>query len=175
MALGGLPECRHGLPVHQETDAQVRFLARRPEPVGRAIGPPRLLTRLVEGEAESHHARTLAPARDDLLAIRALQIEVPEDAEFVGVQAHCLDSVTIDRLTERAGWMDYRAIDSGRGHLGECVIDRIGRDLAMLRAHLAVLPDVNLRIDYQHGFLLKLSAPAKVAGNGMTLQFRYER
>src|SRR6267143_3036768 len=54
--------------------------------------------------------------------------------------------------------MDHRAIDPGRGHLGQRIIDREGRDLAMLRAHLAVLPEVDLGIDDQHGVLLRGTA-----------------
>src|SRR4029453_3434090 len=57
-------------------------LARPPEPVERPVGPPGLLLRLVEGEPEPEHARPLAPARDDLLAIRAEQVEVAQDAEL---------------------------------------------------------------------------------------------
>src|SRR2546422_3106046 len=39
--------------------------------------------------------------------------------------------------------MDHGAIDPGRGHLGQRVVGRIGRDLTMVRAHLAVLPEVD--------------------------------
>src|SRR5881296_2028187 len=110
--------------------------------------------RLVEREPEPEHPRPIAPALDDLLAIGALEIEMPEDAELVGVPAHRLHGEHVDRLAQRAGRMDHRAIDPGRGHLGQRIIDRIGRDLAMLRAHLAVLPEVDLGIDDQHGVLL---------------------
>ena len=71
-----------------------------------------------------------------------------------GVKITASDGENVDRLAERAGRMDHGAIDPGRGHLGQRIIDRIGRDLAMVRAHLAVLPDVDLGIDDQHGFLL---------------------
>ena len=129
-------------------------LARLPEPVERAIGPPGLLMRLVEGEPKPEHARPVTPARDDLLAIRAFQLEMSEDAELVGMRTHRLDGEHVDRLAERAGRMDHRAIDAGRGHLGQRIVDRIRRDLAMVRAHLAVLPEVDLGIDDQHGVLL---------------------
>src|SRR5205085_3734450 len=137
----------------QEPDGQSPLLARPPEPVERAIGPPRLLLRLVEGKPKPEHAGPLAPMSNDLLAIRTLDIEVPEDAKFAGVLAYRLDSKNVDGLAERAGRMDHRAIDLGRGHLRERVIDRIGRNLAMVRAHLAVLPEVDLGIDDQHGVL----------------------
>jgi hypothetical protein len=150
MPLGDLLQRRHVSPG-QETDGQSRLLARRPEPVERAIGPPRLLVRLVEGEPEPEHARPLAPAGDDALALRALEVEVPEDAELGGVLAHRFDGEHVDGLAERAGRVDHRAIDAGRGHLGERVVDRVRGDLAMVRAHLAVLPEVDLGIDDQHG------------------------
>ncbi len=138
----------------EQAHDQPRLLRRLPEPVERAVGPPGFLVRLVEGEAETEHARALAPVGDDLLAIRALEIEMPEDAEFVRVLAHRLDGVSVDRFSKRAGRMDHGAIDPGRGHLGERIFNGIGRNLAMVRAHLAVAPDVDLRIDDQHHFSL---------------------
>src|SRR5688500_16640350 len=102
--------------------------------------------RLAERVPEAEHARTLAPAGDDLLAIRALKIEVSEDAEFVGMPPYRLDRVLVDRLTERARRMNHRAVHAGRRHLRERIFDRIRRDLAVVRAHFSVLPDVNLRI-----------------------------
>src|SRR5439155_19609268 len=113
---------------------------------------------LVEGEAKPEHARPLAPAGDDLFAVWALQIEMSEDAELVAMLAHRFDSEDVDGFAERAGRMDHRAIDPGRGHLGQRIVDRKGRDLAMLRAHLAVLPEVDLGIDDQHGVLLRGTA-----------------
>ncbi|NJS38444.1 MAG: hypothetical protein HC783_04815 [Rhodobacteraceae bacterium] len=56
----------------------------------------------------------------------------------------------LHRLAERAGRMDDRAIDAGRGHLGQRVVGRVGRNLAVVRAHLAVLPEMDLRIDDFH-------------------------
>src|SRR5712691_8278955 len=153
MPLGDLRQRRH-VPAGQEPDGQAGPLASPPEPVERAIGPPRLLTRLVEGEPKPEHALPLAPMRDDALAIRALEVEMPEDTELVGVPAHRLDGENVDGLAERARRMNHRAIDPSRGHLGQRIIDRIGRDLAMVRAHLAVLPEVDLGIDDQHGVLL---------------------
>src|SRR5262245_51905403 len=150
MALGDLRQRRH-LASGEQPDREPLALARLPEPVERAVGPPGLLLRLVEREAEPEHARPLAPARDDLLAIGALQIEMSEDAELVGMLANRLDGLHVDRLTERARRMDHRAVDTGRRHLGRRVVDRIRWDLAVVRAHLAVLPEVDLRIDDQHG------------------------
>src|SRR5438034_11660941 len=99
MSLGDLRQRRH-VATGEEPDGQSSLLACRPEPVERAVGPPRLLLRLVEGEPKPEHARPLAPSGDDLFAIGALEIEMPEDAELVGVPAHRLDSEDVDRLAE---------------------------------------------------------------------------
>src|SRR5262245_28333967 len=152
MPLGDLRQRGH-LSAGQETDGKTFPLARLPEPVERAVTPPGLLLRLVEGEPEPEHARPLAPARDDLLAIRAQQIEVAENAELARVSLHGVEREHVHRLAERAGWVNDRAVDPGRRHLGQRVVDRVGRDLTMVRAHLAVLPEMNLGIDDQHGSL----------------------
>src|SRR5262249_18861008 len=112
--------------------------------------------RLGEAVAEAQHSRrALAPARDDILAIGALEIEMPEYAELVRVAAHRFDGVGIHGIPERARRMDHRAIDPGRFHLRQRLVVRIRGVLAMMGAHLSVLPDVDLRIDYQHWLLLK--------------------
>src|SRR5712691_9855061 len=78
MALGDPVEGVH-VAAGQQPDRQLFALAGGPEPVERTVGPPRLLVRLVEGEAEAEHARPLPPVLDDLLAVRRLQIEIAED------------------------------------------------------------------------------------------------
>src|SRR6266498_5946959 len=93
----GDPRQRRHVPTGQEPDGQSRLLASCPEPVERAIRPPRLLTRLVEGKPKPEHARPLAPMRDDVLAIWGFEVEMPEDAEFVGVQARRRDGENVDR------------------------------------------------------------------------------
>src|SRR5215831_11549836 len=103
--------------------------------------------RLVEGEPEPDHPGALAPARHDVLTVRALEIKMAQDAELARVLAHRLDSEGIDWLAERTRRVDHCAIDAGRGHLAERIVGRVGRNLAMLRAHLAVLPKVDLGID----------------------------
>src|SRR6266850_2103671 len=116
MPLGDLRQRRH-VSAGQEPDGQPRPLASLPEPLERAIGPPRLLTRLVEGEPKPEHARPLAPMGDDVLAIRALEVEVPEDAEFVGMPADRLDGENVDRLAE---WRAiHRALQATRGNESE--------------------------------------------------------
>src|SRR5581483_7247984 len=81
MPLGDGSE-RRDVAAGEQPDRKRRLLGRRPEPVERAVGPPRLLVRLVEGEAEAEHARALAPVRDDALALRAREVEMAEDAEL---------------------------------------------------------------------------------------------
>ena len=111
--------------------------------------------RLVEGETKAEHVGALSPVLDDRLAIRALQVEMPEDAEFFRVPADRLDRQLVDLLAERAGRMDHRRVDPGLRHLLQRVIHRIGRDLPMLRRHPGVFPDVDLGIDDRHRFFLR--------------------
>src|SRR5580704_2782365 len=47
--------------------------------------------------------------------------------------------------------MQDRGVDPGRFHLGQRIVDVVGRDLPVMRRHLAVFPDVDLRVDDQHG------------------------
>src|SRR5207237_8503359 len=84
MALGDLAESLH-VAAGQQADWIALLLAGVPEPVERPVGPPCLLLRLVEGEAEAEHARPRAPVLDDLFAVRRLQHEIAEDAELVRV------------------------------------------------------------------------------------------
>src|SRR6185295_17024815 len=99
MPLGDLPEHRDCAARHEQAEAEVRLLARLPEPVERAVGQPRLLMRLAEAVAESQHSRrALAPVRDDVLAIRAPEIEMAEYAELVRVAPYRFDSVGVDRV-----------------------------------------------------------------------------
>src|SRR5262249_26941722 len=120
---------------------------------------------LAERIAETEHARrALAPVRDDFLAIRALQIEVPEDAELVRVAPHRLDRVGVDGIAKGTRRMDYRAIDPGRLHLRERLVVRVRGVLAMVRAHLPVLPDMDLGVDYQHLFLRSKAVMGQASG-----------
>src|SRR5919106_5125540 len=97
MAFSDLAEIGH-MAATQQTDWQPFLLARGPKPVERAIGPPALLVRLVEGEAEAEHTRPLPPVFDDVEPIRALQVKIAQDTEFVRVLAHRVDRQRIDGL-----------------------------------------------------------------------------
>src|SRR5215469_3796726 len=96
MALGDMPELGH-MAAGREADRQRFALARGPEPIERAVRPPFRLMRLVEGEAEAEHAGAPAPVANDLLAIRGLEVEMPEDAELIGVRLDRRDRLPIDR------------------------------------------------------------------------------
>src|SRR5262245_14531571 len=118
MPLGDLPEHRNRVSGYEKTQTQVRFFARFPEPVEGAVGQPCLLMRFAEAVAKSEHGgRAFAPARDDVLAIRALQVEIAKDAELVGMAPRRFDGVSVDRLAECAWRVDHRAIHSRRFHL----------------------------------------------------------
>ena len=143
MALGDPAEIGH-VPAGQQADRQLLALAGGPEPVERAVRPPALLVRLVEREAETQHARPLPPVPDDVLAVRALQVEMPEDAELVRMRLYRLDRLHIDRFAQCAGRMNDRGIDPRLGHLLQGVVDVIGRDLPVLRRHPRVFPEMDL-------------------------------
>src|SRR5712691_10028035 len=149
MPLGDRAEGCH-VAARQQPDRQPLLLAGGPEPGERAVGPPGLLVRLVEGKAEAEHARPLPPILDDVEPVRRRQIEIPEDAELVGMRFDRFDRQRVHRLAERAGRMEHRGIDPGLCHLLQRIFFRIGRDLPVMRRHLGVLPDVDLRIDDQH-------------------------
>jgi hypothetical protein len=102
---------------------------------------------------EAEHAGALAPVLDDLLSVRRLQIEMPENAEFVRVRLDRLDRELVDLLAQGGGRMDDGRVNPGLGHLLQRVVLRIGRDLPVMRRHPAVFPDVDLRIDDQHRVL----------------------
>jgi hypothetical protein len=121
VALGDPTERRH-VTARKQPDRQAFPLAGGPEPVERTVGPPALLMWLVEREAETEHAGPLAPILNDVLAVRALQVEMPEDAELIGVPAHRLDGQLVDLLAQRAGWMYHRCVDSGLGHFLQRVV-----------------------------------------------------
>src|SRR5437763_13074441 len=83
MPLGDLAECRH-VAAREEADRHFLALTGGPEPIEAAVGPPALLLRLIEGEAEAQHAGPLPPVAHDLLAVRRLQIEMSEDQNLSG-------------------------------------------------------------------------------------------
>src|SRR5687768_237149 len=132
MPLGDLSEYRDIFTRDEKTEAQVRLLARLPEPIERAVGQPRLLMWLAEAVPKPQHARrAFAPMRDDGLPSRALEVEMSEDAEPVRVALHRFDGVGVDGVAERAGRMDHRTVDPGRFHLGQRLVVRIRGVLAM--------------------------------------------
>src|SRR5262249_27897703 len=113
------------------------------------------------------------PIADDLLLVGGFEVEMAEDAELVGMRLDRLDRLDVDRLAERRGRMQHRRIDPGFFHLGQRVVHIIGRNLPVMRRHLAVFPDVDLRIDDQHGFLLDTASlrPADLI-RGDAISFR---
>src|SRR5690348_13639860 len=113
MPLGDFSKRCNVVAARQQTDAQIVLFARLPEPVERTVSPPAFFMRLAEGESKSEHARPFTPVRNDIFAIRALQIEMSENAKFFRMQTHRFDCEFIDRFTERAGRMNHRAINTG--------------------------------------------------------------
>src|SRR5262249_10150389 len=116
---------------------------------------PLVLRRSDEGEAASEHSRTLLPRVDQRAALGLVESEVAEDREPVGVRSHGLHAelvrVRIPRRVRREGG----GIDTRGVQLLEGIVFEIGGYLPVPRAGgIACIPEMNLRVDDQHGRLL---------------------
>ena len=138
----------------EQRDGKPRALGRGPQPVEASVGEPRLLMRLQEREAETEHARPALQAVDRRAALGLVEREVAEDGETVGVPARRLDRQCVG-IRVPPGRMDHGRVDAALVHLLQHVVGREVRDLTVVRVGgLVVLPDVDLRIDDEHGVLL---------------------
>ena len=114
--------------------------------------------RLQQGEAQAEHARPLLPALDKAPAGRSVEREIAEDREPVRVAAGRVHRELVRIRVPRRGRVDDRGVDARLVHLGQQIVGGVGLDLAVVRVRgLVVGPDVNLRVDDQHG-----GAPAAV-------------
>ena len=107
--------------------------------------------RLIEGETQAEHPGPLLPAIHQRAALRAIEREIPQDREAVGMLTGGLDGqlVGIGIPSRR---MDHRCVDACGIHLSQCIVLGIHGNLAMGRiGRDAFCPDMNLRIDNQHG------------------------
>src|SRR6266545_2979513 len=129
-------------------------LGRRPQPVDCAIRRPGPLLWLVEREAHAEHPWPLLPAIEQRAALRAIEGEVPQNREPVGVLAGGLDRQLIG-IGIPAWWMDHGRIDARCIHLFQQIVLCEAGDLAVGRiGGEAFAPDMDLCIDDQHEVLL---------------------
>jgi len=103
---------------------------------------------LVEIEAQAEHARSLFPTRDEVAAIRVVEIEPPHDGEAVGVFVHRFNGQFV-RVGIPQDRVDQRPVDTGLIHGGDRLLGGV-RLLTMLRGGRALFPQVNLAIGDQH-------------------------
>ena len=138
--------------AREQRDGNAGALGGGPEPVHRAVRGPGLLMRLEEGEAQAEHAGPGLPRLDQRTALRAIEREVAEDRQPIGVLARRLDGELIGIRIPRRRRMDEGGVDARLVHLLEQVVLREGGHLPVSRVRgLAAAPDVHLRVDDQHG------------------------
>ncbi len=123
-----------------------------PDPV---IGAGLHLGRLVAIEhrpAQAHHARRVAPARDQPLVAAILGRELAHDGEAVGIFLGDLDRQGVRRWIPARRRMIQAGIDTCFGHLRQQLLGREARNLAMAAARRndGLRPEMNLRVDDLH-------------------------
>ena len=136
----------------EEGNGELRTLGGCPQPVEAPIGEPRLLMRAQEREAKPPHPRPAFHVRDVGAALRLIEGKIAEDGEPIGMGLGGLDG-------EGVGvGIPSRRMDEGRVHAAFVHLpERVGRgvvgDLAMVGEvrGLVVLPEVDLRVDDEHG------------------------
>ena len=80
---------------------------------------------LVGIEAQAEHARPLLPVRDEIAAVRVVEIEPAHDRKAVGVFAHRCDRQLV-RVRVPQHRVDQRPVDAGLIHAGDRLLGRIG-------------------------------------------------
>ncbi len=144
-------------PGEQTDDVAPRFSQALQNHSERAVGPIALLLRLVERKAETDHARPRAPVADDLFLVHgASRSKWPRMTNLSGCALTASTACNVDRLAERNRARVQRtclhrpqATTSSRPARRRRHRSRSAGDK---RRHLAaVFPDVDLRVDDQHG------------------------
>src|SRR5262249_29478687 len=136
-------------------DRQAGPLGGGPQPVDGAVRRPLLLLRPDEREAAAEHARALLPRLDQRAALLLVEGEVAEDREPVGVRTRGLHAELVRVRSPRRVWREDGRIDTAGVHLLQGIGLEIGGDLPVPRAGgVARIPEMNLRVDDQHGRLL---------------------
>src|SRR5262249_56004621 len=88
-------------------------------------------------------------------ALGVVEGEVAEDREPVGMRAHGLDAKLVRVRIPRRVRREDGGIDTAGVHLLQGIFFQIAGDLPVPRARgIARVPEMNLRVDDQHGRLL---------------------
>src|SRR4029077_11876755 len=97
----------------------------------------------------------LLPRVDQRAALALVEGEVAEDCEPVGMCARGLHAQLVRVRIPRRMWREDGGIDTAGVHLLQGIFFEIGGDLPVPRAGgVARIPEMNLRVDDQHGRLL---------------------
>src|SRR6267143_4730552 len=80
-----------GRNIAAPSDTGTRACGGGPQPVEGTVGEPGLRVPLVGIEPQAEHARPLLPVRDEVAAVRVVEVEPAHDRETVGVFAHRFD------------------------------------------------------------------------------------
>src|SRR5262249_48180744 len=100
------------------------------------------------------HARPSLHAVDQGAALRLVERKVAENGQAVRMSLGGLHGECV-RVRVPARWMDQGRVDAARVHLAQHVVSRIVGDLTVIGVGgLVVPPDVDLRIDDEHGVRL---------------------
>jgi hypothetical protein len=103
---------------------------------------------LVEIEAQAEPARPLLPTRNEVRAVRVVEIEPPHDGEAVWVFPHRFDGQFV-RLGIPQHRVDQRPVHTGFVHGGDRLLRGVGLG-AMWWGRRTLFPEMNLAIDDQH-------------------------
>jgi hypothetical protein len=94
--------------------------------------------------------------RDEIAAVRVVEIEPAHDRETIGVFAYRLDRELV-RIRVPQHRVDQCPVDAGLIHPRDRLLRRI-RFLAMVRGRRALFPEMDLSVDDQHGVFLPRDA-----------------
>src|SRR6516165_1668220 len=107
--------------------------------------------RLGESVAQPEHAGPALPGVDQRSVLRFVEREVAEDRKAVRIFGRCLFG-DLSRVRVPARRVQQTGIDLGGIHVADALLSAIRGYLAMRRiGRRSGRPDVNLRVDYQHG------------------------
>src|SRR5262245_19523385 len=95
----------------------------RPQPVDGTIRWPGALMRLIEREAQAEHTGPAPPSVNQRAALRAIEGEVSQDREPIGMLARRFDRQLVG-IGVPSWWMDHGRVDAGFVHLLEEIVLR---------------------------------------------------
>src|SRR6185436_3962396 len=134
-----------------QCDGQARPLRRWPQPIDGAVRQPCPLMWLVERKPQAEHSGSLLPGIHESATLWLVEREAAEDHELLGMLAGRFDAELVRVRIPRRVRSEHGGIDPARLHFLERVVLQVGGDLPVPGAGgVACIPEVDLRVDYQH-------------------------